>query len=161
MIFHSHANKTHFHKKGCSLSLILKVRVYGTRKWATVSIISELFLGGESTSLRRNCWWWDDCKPWMIILLPVGCHLDGKVLSRVNWLLWILLFQQWLEWGQIWLPHCKLEWFQSWSLNSLRKQPPFRHSTTVFPQIWIVLMIDWIKCPWLHDQSEAPLPRSK
>ena len=28
MIFHSHANKTHFHKKGCTLGLILKVRVY-------------------------------------------------------------------------------------------------------------------------------------
>ena len=27
MIFHSHANKTHFHKKGCALDLILKVRV--------------------------------------------------------------------------------------------------------------------------------------
>ena len=27
MIFHSHANKTHFHKKGCALGLILKVRV--------------------------------------------------------------------------------------------------------------------------------------
>ena len=33
MIFHSHANKTHFHKKGCTLGLILKVRVFGTRKW--------------------------------------------------------------------------------------------------------------------------------
>ena len=27
MIFHSHANKTHFHKKGFALSLVLKVRV--------------------------------------------------------------------------------------------------------------------------------------
>ena len=27
MIFHSQANKTHFHKKGCALGLILKVRV--------------------------------------------------------------------------------------------------------------------------------------
>ena len=36
MIFHSHANKTHFHKKGCALGLILKVRVFGTRKWPTV-----------------------------------------------------------------------------------------------------------------------------
>ena len=27
MIFHSHANKTHFHKKGWTLGLILKVRV--------------------------------------------------------------------------------------------------------------------------------------
>ena len=33
IIFHSHANKTHFHKKSCALGLILKVRVFGTRKW--------------------------------------------------------------------------------------------------------------------------------
>ena len=33
IIFHSHGNKTHFHKKGCAPSLILKVRVFGTRKW--------------------------------------------------------------------------------------------------------------------------------
>ena len=31
--FHSHANKTHFHKKGCALGLILKVRVFGSWKW--------------------------------------------------------------------------------------------------------------------------------
>ena len=30
--FHSHANKTHFHKKGFTLGLILKVRDFGTRK---------------------------------------------------------------------------------------------------------------------------------
>ena len=33
IIFHSHTNKTHFYKKGCASSLILKVRVFGTRKW--------------------------------------------------------------------------------------------------------------------------------
>ena len=33
IIFHSHANKTYFHKKSCAPSLILKVRVFGTRKW--------------------------------------------------------------------------------------------------------------------------------
>ena len=33
IIFHSHANKTHFHKKGCAPSLILKARLFGTRKW--------------------------------------------------------------------------------------------------------------------------------
>ena len=32
IIVDSHANKTHFHKKGCAPSLILKVRVFGTRK---------------------------------------------------------------------------------------------------------------------------------
>ena len=33
MIFHCRGNKSHFHKKGCALGLILKVRVFGTRKW--------------------------------------------------------------------------------------------------------------------------------
>ena len=32
MIFHSHANKTHFHTKGYALGLIFKVRVFGTQK---------------------------------------------------------------------------------------------------------------------------------
>ena len=38
MIFHSHANKTHLHKKGCALGLILKVRVFGTQKWPIQSL---------------------------------------------------------------------------------------------------------------------------
>ena len=33
IIFHPRANKTHFHKKGCAPSPILKVRVFGSRKW--------------------------------------------------------------------------------------------------------------------------------
>ena len=33
MIFHSHANKIHFHKKACALGLTLKVRVLETRNW--------------------------------------------------------------------------------------------------------------------------------
>ena len=33
ILFHSHAYKIHFHMKGCALGLILKVRVFGTRKW--------------------------------------------------------------------------------------------------------------------------------
>ena len=36
MTFHSHANKTHFHKKAYALGLVLKVRVFGTRKWLIV-----------------------------------------------------------------------------------------------------------------------------
>ena len=36
IIFDSHANETHFHKKGCVPSLILKVRVCGTRKWPNI-----------------------------------------------------------------------------------------------------------------------------
>ena len=31
MIFYSYANETHFHKKGFTLGLVVKVRVFGTR----------------------------------------------------------------------------------------------------------------------------------
>ena len=41
MIFNSHANKTHFHKKGCALALILKVRVFGTQKWPILFLDSR------------------------------------------------------------------------------------------------------------------------
>ena len=37
--FHFHANKTNFHKKGCAPSLILKVRVFGTRKWPIITLV--------------------------------------------------------------------------------------------------------------------------
>ena len=37
--FHSHANKTHFHKKGRALNLILKVRVLGSRKWPIITLV--------------------------------------------------------------------------------------------------------------------------
>ena len=33
MILHSHANKTHFQVKCCALGLILKERVFRSRKW--------------------------------------------------------------------------------------------------------------------------------
>ena len=32
-IFNSYANKSHFHKKGFALSLVLKVRAFETWKW--------------------------------------------------------------------------------------------------------------------------------
>ena len=33
MIFRSHGNKTHSHKKGCALGFIFQVGVFRTRKW--------------------------------------------------------------------------------------------------------------------------------
>lgn len=33
IIFYSHANETHYHRKGFALTLVFKVRVFGTRKW--------------------------------------------------------------------------------------------------------------------------------
>ena len=37
VVFYSHANRTHFQKKGFAPSLVLKVTVFGTRKW-TISL---------------------------------------------------------------------------------------------------------------------------
>ena len=51
MIFHSHANKAHFHKKGWALGFILKVSVFGTRKWPigsnSLTIYSSFQLIGQ------------------------------------------------------------------------------------------------------------------
>ena len=46
LIFHFQANKTHFHNKGCAPGLILKVRVFGTRKWPIegLSLPLDLFV---------------------------------------------------------------------------------------------------------------------
>ena len=38
---YSRANKTRFHKKGFALNLVLKVRVFGTRKWAIPSVLAR------------------------------------------------------------------------------------------------------------------------
>ena len=58
MIFHSHASKTHFHMKGCALRLILKVRIFKTRKWPIwkVSVTTTAFqqLISKTESSRRE-----------------------------------------------------------------------------------------------------------
>ena len=41
MILYYHENKTHFHKKGFAPGLVLRVRVFGTRKWPIVERTSQ------------------------------------------------------------------------------------------------------------------------
>ena len=43
MIFHYDANKTHFRNKSFALSLVLKVRFFGTLKWPTDNRFSGHF----------------------------------------------------------------------------------------------------------------------
>ena len=61
MTFHSHANKTHFHKKGWALGLILKVRVLGTREWSIV--LKRILMYKESKCKKKmftnDAWWWN------------------------------------------------------------------------------------------------------
>ena len=54
MIFHSHANKTYFHKKGCALGLILKKRVFGTRKWPVRIILLVCWFAHDVTAAMFN-----------------------------------------------------------------------------------------------------------
>ena len=51
MVFYFHANKTHFHKKGFALCLVLKVRVFGTRKWLIGDSSQSVF---EAKGIVRN-----------------------------------------------------------------------------------------------------------
>ena len=43
MCFYSNANKTLFHKKGFALSLVVKVRAFGTRKWLIHSVVTVIW----------------------------------------------------------------------------------------------------------------------
>ena len=81
IIFHSHANKTHFHEKACALGLILKVRVFGTRKWPIA------FLPISLTS------------PSSLLKLPI-IRLPTVICSPANMFflhLWPLQFYNWLN----------------------------------------------------------------
>ena len=49
MISYSHANKTHFQNTGFALSLVLKVRCFGTRKWPI-----QLSIAGEGGGLKEE-----------------------------------------------------------------------------------------------------------
>ena len=53
IIFHSHENKTHFHKKGYASSLILKVRVFGTRKWP-IDTIEKINLRAATQPFKNS-----------------------------------------------------------------------------------------------------------
>ena len=61
--FHSHVKKPHFHKKGGALGFILKVRVFGTRKWpigqyapfCTSFLNGFLFVLIAKKTLGRSC----------------------------------------------------------------------------------------------------------
>ena len=56
LVFYSHANKTHFHKKDFALSLVLKVKVFGTRKWPIIAIFIEISEFLKTRSLFNLVW---------------------------------------------------------------------------------------------------------
>ena len=81
MIFHSHVNQTHFHKKACALGLILKVRLFGTRKWPITCLPFSL------------------TSPSSLLKLPI-IRLPTVICSPANMFflhLWPLQFYIWLN----------------------------------------------------------------
>ena len=57
IIFHSHTNETHFHNKSCAPSLILKVRVFGTRKWPIRLFCRECYYKGIIFGYENGVMW--------------------------------------------------------------------------------------------------------
>ena len=62
MIFNYDANKTHFHNKGFALSLVLKVRFIGTRKWPIQNFRK---LGVSRSKVHRG---WNYAGDWLNLL---------------------------------------------------------------------------------------------
>ena len=80
MIFHSHASKTHFHTKGCALGLILKVRVFGTRKcpiWRSLDPASRI--------LYNSCCWSDFPSSLMIMSSVINCGSPPHKGWKLKW----------------------------------------------------------------------------
>ena len=96
IIFHSPANKTHLHKKSCAPSLILKVRVFGTRKWP---IIHEAFRLSPSNWLKFIAWFVIPC-------MGLKFHLELRAMTSRNnkqSFLWLLLEKP--SWSKsAWIP---------------------------------------------------------
>ena len=112
MIFHSHPNKSHFHKKRCTLGLTLKVSVLGTRKWPVISILLIFFffcitvlvsLSGKQTGNQTEKFvgfiiniyndFTDEPSGDFVIPLPLGvkeekCHYEGRsyIVSRIHYI---------------------------------------------------------------------------
>ena len=77
IIFHSHANKTHFHKKGCAPSLILKVRVFGPRKWPILLVFHLV---------SRNWWYflWFQSNSWFQAIYKHHLRKLPKFIVELN-----------------------------------------------------------------------------
>ena len=71
--------ESHFHKNGCALALILKVRVFGTRKW-------PIFIGTQSSSdswILDSTQWIPDCST---VKIGFWIPIASKILYSLSWI---------------------------------------------------------------------------
>ena len=97
MIFHSHENKTHFHKKSCALGLILKVRVFGTRKWPWLLMQLVIYSHTGYWGKRRS-WVYSPC-----IGMGILCSTRWTYLPNCSFLMqvdsmWVISQSSWPVW---------------------------------------------------------------
>ena len=123
MIFYSHANETHFHKKDFSLfplGRFLKVTVFGTQKWQG-SFLRNLFAHDTngwslemSTSVKKNEKWYSfgetdsGTKRFLGQTLHLWCQCSrhqGEKLVVLKALIHGLFYLQdwWSEYGRVYL----------------------------------------------------------
>ena len=80
MIFNYYANKTHFHNKGFALSLVLKVRFFGTRKWPIFRAVFDSrssFFFPERPEPHRNACYAATFRDYFLLLLQVICDVTA------------------------------------------------------------------------------------
>ena len=82
IIFPSHANKTHFYKKGCAPSLILKVRVFGTRKWPIrIDFLRTLLIHPWGARVSQ---WWEHLPPSNMVWVQLFKVFFGRQSNERN-----------------------------------------------------------------------------
>ena len=87
--FCSHANETHLHKKDFALSLVLKVRVFGTQKWA-ICLLYPLY----TWELKRNSFLaWENSRHFATLPLvsremTSDVHTDDASLPTSRYCFW-------------------------------------------------------------------------
>ena len=78
--------ESHFHKKGCALALILKVRVFGTRKWSIFHWHSIVLC---NNGYPRHSWildstlWIPDCST---VKIGFRIPIASKILDSLSWI---------------------------------------------------------------------------
>ena len=93
MIFYFRENKTHFHKKGSALGLILEVRVFGTRSGLLFDPFNIIIGYYELISSEHHHRSRHSCPTRLPNTLLSPCYIDKSLMVFCMTLHWIVNFQ--------------------------------------------------------------------
>ena len=99
MIFIPMQNRTHFHKKGFALNLLLKARVFGIRKWPILMILvqaretlNQKNIASTNTASALGCW--QAISPFKAF----GRGQTETIRGQKVFLLYFYIFLFWRDW---------------------------------------------------------------